>query len=346
VREVRSTYAAAAGADGPTGLPVAGEGPGPHYTVSAVARRLGVAPATLRTWARRYGLGPSEHTSGAHRRYSATDLARLQRMRRLTLEGVAPADAARLAIATEPEEVADAAVLVPDAGVDAEPDGLLGGDARTGGPGGRVLAVRSGGPAARGLARAVLALDDEAVTSLLRAHLARDGVVVTWEQVLAPVLVAVGQRWAATGEGVDGEHLLSECAAAALREVASAARAEGQRRPALLACAENDLHSLPLHALAAGLAEEGVAARVLGAAMPTPALVSAVRRTGPVALFLWSQVSATASREGLDALPVLRPPVSVVVGGPGWRVIELPPRVAHAGSLAEAVELVAAATGR
>ena len=33
-------------------------------TVAAVARRLGVAPATLRTWDRRYGLGPTEHSTG------------------------------------------------------------------------------------------------------------------------------------------------------------------------------------------------------------------------------------------------------------------------------------------
>lgn len=33
----------------------------PTLTVAAVARRLGIAPATLRTWDRRYGLGPSDH---------------------------------------------------------------------------------------------------------------------------------------------------------------------------------------------------------------------------------------------------------------------------------------------
>ena len=64
--------------------------PTPALAVAAVARRLGVAPATLRTWDRRYGLGPSEHSAGAHRRYSATDVERLLVMRRLTLDGVAP----------------------------------------------------------------------------------------------------------------------------------------------------------------------------------------------------------------------------------------------------------------
>src|SRR5665811_9607 len=67
--------------------------PGPSLTVAAVARRLGVAPATLRTWYRRYGLGPSGHLAGSHRRYSSYDVARLLVMRRLTLEGVAPSEA-------------------------------------------------------------------------------------------------------------------------------------------------------------------------------------------------------------------------------------------------------------
>src|SRR5659263_320201 len=65
--------------------------------VAVVARRLGVAPSTLRTWDRRYNLGPSERVAGAHRRYTDADVARLLIMRRLTLEGVAPADAAAIA---------------------------------------------------------------------------------------------------------------------------------------------------------------------------------------------------------------------------------------------------------
>ncbi|ACZ22770.1 predicted transcriptional regulator [Sanguibacter keddieii DSM 10542] len=73
----------------------------PALAVAAVARRLGVAPATLRTWDRRYGLGPSAHSAGAHRRYSSDDVARLMVMRRLALEGVAPVDAARAALAVD-----------------------------------------------------------------------------------------------------------------------------------------------------------------------------------------------------------------------------------------------------
>ena len=66
-------------------------------TVAAVARRIGVAPATLRTWDRRYGLGPSVHEAGEHRRYRPQDLAVLITMRKLITAGVSPADAAKQA---------------------------------------------------------------------------------------------------------------------------------------------------------------------------------------------------------------------------------------------------------
>src|SRR3954454_7563471 len=63
-------------------------------TAGAVARRLGVAVTTLRTWHQRYGLGPSHHVPGQHRRYTPEDMERLEVMRRLTAQGVAPAEAA------------------------------------------------------------------------------------------------------------------------------------------------------------------------------------------------------------------------------------------------------------
>ena len=65
--------------------------------MAAVARRIGVAPATLRTWDRRYGLGPSSHEAGEHRRYCPKDLAILTAMRKLITAGVSPAEAAQQA---------------------------------------------------------------------------------------------------------------------------------------------------------------------------------------------------------------------------------------------------------
>jgi MerR family transcriptional regulator, light-induced transcriptional regulator len=46
-------------------------------TAGEAARQLGVAVTTLRSWHRRYGLGPTRHERGRHRRYGADDLTRL-----------------------------------------------------------------------------------------------------------------------------------------------------------------------------------------------------------------------------------------------------------------------------
>lgn len=93
----------------------------PMPPVVAVARRLGVAPATLRTWDRRYGLGPRRHASGRHRRYDDRDIARLELMQRALLRGVAPAQSARYALTRDamPDRARD---VLPDVLSDSLPD--------------------------------------------------------------------------------------------------------------------------------------------------------------------------------------------------------------------------------
>ena len=298
-----------------------------RYTVAAVARRLGVAPATLRTWDRRYGVGPSDHESGSRRRYSRTDLQRLESMRRLTLEGVAPAEAAALALAQHD-------------GSRPRPDVDTGGSARGAGSGGRVLAVPGADAAARGLARAAMALDAGAVSTQLRRSVEASGVIATWDHVLRPVLVSAGRRWELTGAGVDVEHLLSECATGAFRQIASALERPRNKRPVLLACAEDDLHSLPLYALAAALAEGEVGGRILGPAMPrddactAPSSAPGRRRCSsgrsgppPPTRVRWRRCPSPGRRPGSSS--------AAPAGAPG-----LPERVAYAGTLREAADLL------
>jgi DNA-binding transcriptional MerR regulator len=295
--------------------------------VTAVARRLGIAPATVRNWARRYDLGPSGHAAGSHRRYSEQDLARLEAMRRLTLQGVSPAQAAQVVHATPVS-----ALPAPHPG-----QGSSGPTAGTGSPG---LALPAAETVVRGLGRAAAALDAATVTSGIRRCVQEYGVLRAWDDVLRPVLVAAGARWAATGEGVEVEHLLADCATAVLREVAGRAEQVPASRPVLLAGAPGELHALPLHALAAALAERGVPARTLGPALPATALQAAVRRTGPAVLFVWSHLAQTADPQVLADLPVTRPRTAVLVGGCGWDAARLPARVALAHDLAQAVSLV------
>ena len=180
-----------------------------------------------------------------------------------------------------------------------------------------------------------MALDGDAVRAGVAAQVAEHGVVATWDAVIVPLLVAIGLRWARTGEGVEIEHLVSESISLALRGPSPAPSA----RMVLLAGAPDDLHTLPLYAVAAGLAENGIASRVLGGAVPSEALQAAVRRTTPAAVLLWSQTAATGDVTVLTSLPVLRPATALVVGGPGWPDA-LPAHVTRADSLGAALDLL------
>jgi hypothetical protein len=316
----------------------------PPLTVGAVAARLGVAPETVRSWERRYGLAPGGRSPGGHRRYTSTDCARLALMQRLVAEGAMPARAAAQALATPAGELAvPRALPAPTpAGAAGPRDRAGSGPWRSGGPGGRSLAVPGASPEVRGLARAASRLDAEQVADLLGNLLVERGAVATWDDVLRPVLVAAGERWARTGEGVDVEHVLSEAATDALRAHRGRQLRPVPGRCVLLACAPDDAHVLPLHTLAVALAERRVPVRTLGPRVPATALASATRRLGASAVFVWRQL-ADGPTADLDTLPSTRPRLAVVVGGPGWAPADVPPRARLAPGLGAAVAMLQAA---
>ena len=183
-------------------------------TTGALARRLGVAPTTLRSWDRRYGIGPVVRDDGRHRRWRPGDVAVLETMCRLTASGVPPADAARAAKEAIRRSLAGAAEADPagtgtgegPAPTDSAPTDPAGTDpaatrrrrTRRRGPvgaAGRDRAAGGGrGPArpddalllgvdvrqeCRGLARAAVRLDAPGVAELLGAAVERHG-LMSW----------------------------------------------------------------------------------------------------------------------------------------------------------------------
>jgi len=285
-------------------------------SVSAVARRLGVAPATLRTWARRYGIGPSEHEAGSHRKYCPADLAKLTVMRRLISAGVSPADAAEQAKAHEGEVVIEEFISLCrecDETIDA-------------------------------IYNAADSLDSLFVETMLRNEIAENGIISAWQEVFVPVLIQVGAAWEKSGKGVEVEHMLTEILTRVMRESVSENVVPINSRPVLLASVGEELHSLALHALAAALAERGIESHFLGARTPVEALSSMVSRFAPPAIFLWAQLPVNGNPMFVTDLPAVRPAPRVIIGGPGWN----PDKCQNAqfvGSLSLAVDEIAMAVG-
>lgn len=300
--------------------------PSSGVSVGVAAARLGITASTLRSWGRRYGVEPSLRSAGGHRRYSRSDLAGLDRLQAQIRIGAAPAAAAALAL----HGTGTTSPLTP-------------GPRRRGGgagSGSRVLPVPGAGRAARGLARATGQLDVAGAEELVLHALQADGVVRCWEDLVHPVLVAVGRRWAESSDAIELEHGLSEAVLGALRRRAAQLPTSRGHPPVLLAAAPMDQHTLSLHAVAVGLAELARPSLVIGAEVPVATLASAARRVRPAAVFVSCVLAGAGDPSALaGGLPRSRPATRLVLGGGGWPS-DLPPGVRHAADLGQALALL------
>jgi hypothetical protein len=290
-------------------------------SVGEVAARLGVSPSAVRMWGTRYGLVASARSAGGHRRYTPEDLALLQSVHDAVLSGTDPAAAAA---AVRGIEDAVHRPVTPRRGAGA------------GGPG---LAVPGAGREARGLARAAARLDEMRAEDAVLAALRAEGTLVAWDDVVRPVLIAAGAHWAATGAGIEIEHLLTQAVTTALIRHTATLPEPPSERPVLLAGGPQEEHVLPLHAARAALTERGIPSRLLGPRTPLPALATAARRTRAAAVLVWlSRPDADAVRDLPGVLAAHRR-MRVLVGGPGWEGVETGP-VTVPGDFAEAVAVL------
>lgn len=315
----------------------------PTLPVAAVARRLGVAPATLRTWDRRYGIGPRDHTTGRHRRYAPADIARLELMQQALLRGAAPAEAASYALRTEAPEatVHDVHVAAPREPRDSRDPRDPSAPRES-----LIKEVTTRSATVLGLSRAAMAMDGVATQQRLADSIDELGVVAVWDDMLRPVLSALASRWAQSGECVEVEHLVHECTLAAVIGATPVVTAPRNPRPVLLCCAPDEQHSLPLYVLRAALATAGIGTQLLGAALPAAALAAAVRRSGPAAVAVWAQLAGNGRADVFDRVPRTRQRVRLFACGPGWFTTDLPDRVHRLEDVADAVHRIEAFVGR
>jgi DNA-binding transcriptional MerR regulator len=153
----------------------------PRYTVRAVAQRLGVPTATLRSWTQRYGIGPSGHSPGRHRLYSSADIAVVEVMHELLGKGVPPGSAARAALDSVMPQRADTASLVT----------------------------------------AAFNLDSVTAARLLNRHIRHFGVLETWDELIRPAFAAISARQGGGDACIDVEHALSWAVSHALQRVSN-----------------------------------------------------------------------------------------------------------------------------
>jgi len=242
--------------------------------IAALSRRTGVAPDTLRKWEQRYHILRPSRTAGGQRRYDERDVARVEWLCERLSEGY---------------RISEAATLLGS--IDVAP-------------------TRAPRDQLASMLAAVGAGDVAGVGQLIDQAFALQGVDVTLDEILRPLLDEIGDRWAAGDLTVAEEHLVSEAVRSRLGHLLADAGG-GVRGSAVLACAPGEEHELGLMMLAIALRRDGWRVVYLGADTPFGDAVDLAERVDArlVAISLADESRA----DGLGRADR----VEVVIGGRG-----------------------------
>lgn len=241
--------------------------------IGELSRRVGVPVASLRAWETRYGLLAPTRTTGGFRLYDSEDVARVLAMRANLDRGLSAAEAARLALS---EARQDSAPL------------LAGGMEE--------------------LASALERFDESAAQAVLDRLLGGLSLDVVLRDVLVPYLHDLGDRWQRGEISVAQEHFASNVVRGRLMSLARG-WGRGSGPLAVLACAEDEQHDVPLLMFGLLLRTYGWRIDYLGADTPLSSLVQAVREIAPVAVVVSGTTpgSLDGQSAGLQEVALIAP---------------------------------------
>lgn len=249
--------------------------------IGELSRRVGVSPALLRAWERRYGLLAPSRTSGGLRLYTGADERRVREMKSGLRRGLSAAEAARAAIA-----------------------GATG------------TSYQAGlGPGAAGFDAALDAMDAESAHAALDRLLATFSLETVLSEVVLPYLHELGERWATGEVSVTQEHFASNLIGGRLMALARGWE-RGEGPVAVLACPPGEQHDLSLIAFGLALRGRGWRIAFLGADTPIASVAEACTTFGPDVTVL-SAVTASAFEEQAEELAALARVRPLAIAGAG-----------------------------
>jgi DNA-binding transcriptional MerR regulator len=225
--------------------------------IGELSRRVGVSDHVLRAWEVRYGLLTPVRSAGGFRLYSDSDERRVRRMQFHIAQGLSAAEAARVAIA-EAQPPAHSSDL-------------------TFGSGSGQLDLHG---LARSLQRALDDFDEGAAQAVLDRVLSDFTLSTTLRDVLIPYLRQLGERWERGEITIAQEHFATNVIRGRLTGLARG-WGDGYGPRAIVACAPDELHDLPLLIFGVILNRSGWRIDYFGASTPVDELVRVADRLQP-----------------------------------------------------------------
>lgn len=211
------------------------------WGVGAVSERLGIAASTLRTWERRYGIGPTHRTAGGHRRYTEQDIDRAEMVRRLVSRGVAAQDASRVVSDLDDDEVRAAIRQEHSTPVDAWCEDHI-----------------------DDLIRLALDADEQRLDETVNRLVGRPVFLSVWTEVLSPFLARLAAEEAVGSLSAEAENLATTALLRALQGARPDDDGASESCDVLLVTDCSLEESLPVLALEAGLRERHAEVRFIG----------------------------------------------------------------------------------
>lgn len=261
------------------------------WGVGAVSSRLSVTASTLRTWERRYGVGPSFRTQGGHRRYTEHDIDRVELMRRLLSRGVSAQDAARVARSLNREDLD--------------------------------LALRDGyhepadaSHAEEAFLAAVVSGDQAGLSQLFAGVLRQHPVTTAWRDVLAPALRRMTMESESGAVPADAALSASELLVRELHALVAYERLpDTGHTHVLFARSLPAVEAIPLLVLEAALVQAGVATQTVGPELDGRAVAALATRMRPDLLLTWGHPPTPPLRRAMNELKGV---TSVIRALPAW----------------------------
>ena len=273
---------------------------GPHlvnrtYRIHIASEMTGVSEALIRAWERRYGVLKPRRTASGYRAYTQADIEVLKRLKKLTQEGVAIADAVRMLprIKKEAKEHVVSMATPRKAPKEAQFERW-----RT-----EALAAAE-------------RLDQQAVEAVLDDALGSLPPVAFFEEIVVPLELEVGNRWHAGKITVAEEHLVTQ----AVRERMLTLLHQAPRRArfhVVCACFPTEDHEMGLLGAALKFRHAGWRVTYLGARTPIEHLLRTVRAAEPdvVALSTLMETAEGIAETLGQVLAALPPITKLVLGG-------------------------------
>ena len=224
----------------------------PKYRINMVADMIGVTAANLRAWERRYGIPKPQRAGNSYRLYSEEDVKLLKKMKALCEAGHAPSNASKLAF----DELGQQELI-------------------------EIRAYPGLDQLKQKLVTATIEFDSVEIDRTLQHAATLESAWIIYQELIEPALCEIGDLWEQDASYLANEHLLSHSVKSVMVQFLKVLRPPKPRKRVLLACVQDELHDIPLYALAIRCAHAGCLPIIIGANTPPIALKNAVEHTHP-----------------------------------------------------------------